>query len=138
MKRLLRIVRRFGLGRAICLVLLLDLVVLRVWDPAPLEALRLRTFDLYQLIKPRQSEFRPVTIVDIDEASLAAQGQWPWPRTLIADLVTALASRGAMAIGFDVAFPELDRVSPAVAAESFRGLDHETREKLRSLPSNDE
>ena len=58
-------------------MLLLDLVILRVWDPAPLEMLRLRTFDLYQLVKPRQSPLRPVTIVDIDEASLKALGQWP-------------------------------------------------------------
>jgi adenylate cyclase len=138
MKRFIRRLRRFGLGRAICLVLLLDLVVLRVWDPAPIEALRLRTFDLFQLIQPRKSDFRPVLIVDIDEASLAAQGQWPWPRTLIADLITALSERGAVAIGFDVAFPELDRVSPAVAAESFRGLDDVTRDRLRALPSNDQ
>jgi adenylate cyclase len=138
MKRFLSLIRRFGLGRAICLVLLLDLVVLRFWDPVPIEALRLRTFDLYQLMKPRQPTLRPVTIVDIDEASLAALGQWPWPRTLIADLVTNLTGQGAVAIGFDVAFPELDRVSPAVAADSFRGLDDDTRAKLRSLPSNDE
>jgi adenylate cyclase len=138
MKRFRRILNRFGVGRAICLMLLFDLIVLRVWDPAPLEALRLRTFDLYQSMKPRQSPLRPVTIVDIDEASLAAFGQWPWPRTLVADLVTALSKAGAVAIGFDVAFPEPDRVSPAVAAESFRGLDDETRAKLKSLPSNDE
>jgi adenylate cyclase len=44
---------------------------------------------------------------------------------------------GAVAIGFDIIFPEPDRMSPAVAAASFRNLDEETREKLIRLPSND-
>ena len=42
-----------------------------------------------------------------------------------------------MAVGFDIVFAEADRMSPAVAADGFRGLDAETREKLMSLPSND-
>jgi adenylate cyclase len=41
-------------------------------------------------------------------------------------------------VGFDIIFPEPDRMSPAVAAESFRGLDDETRAKLSGLPSNDD
>ena len=56
-------------------------LLLRIWDPLPIEALRLRTFDLYQLIAPRVATQRPVVIVDIDEESLETLGQWPWPRT---------------------------------------------------------
>jgi adenylate cyclase len=138
MKRFHRLFHRFGIGRAICLVLLFDLVVLRVWDPALLEGLRLRSFDLYQAIKPRESAFRPVVIVDIDEESLKAVGQWPWPRTIIADLVSQLTRLGSVAIAFDMVFAEPDRVSPDVAAETFRGLDEETREKLRKMPSSDQ
>ncbi|MDF3064202.1 MAG: hypothetical protein K0S06_4311, partial [Microvirga sp.] len=41
MRKLLRLASRFGMGRAIALVLLIDLVLLRVWDPLPIEALRL-------------------------------------------------------------------------------------------------
>jgi adenylate cyclase len=133
-----RLLKRFGLGRAICVVLLVDLVILRVWDPLPLEMLRLRTFDLYQTLKPREPAIRPVTIVDIDEESLKAVGQWPWPRTVVADMVTRLTQLGAVAIGFDVVFAEPDRASPSVAAEALRGLDAETRDKLRRLPSNDQ
>ena len=43
-----------------------------------------------------------------------------------------------MAIGFDIVFPEPDRMSPAVAETSFRGLDAATRDKLDALASNDE
>jgi adenylate cyclase len=120
------------------MVLLFALVPLRIVDPRPLEEVRLRTFDLFQVLRPRQQTVRPVVIVDIDEASLDALGQWPWPRTMIADLVTRISELGAVAIGFDIVFAEPDRMSPGVAAGSFRGIDDETRAKLSNLPSNDE
>jgi adenylate cyclase len=138
MSTLARWARRFGLTRAICVLLLFALVPLRILDPAPLEEIRLRTFDFYQSLRPRETVSRPVVIVDIDEASLKEIGQWPWPRTILADLVTRLAELGVVAIGFDIIFAEPDRMSPSIAATSFRNLDDDTRNKLRTLPSNDE
>ncbi len=138
MKRLGRWARQFGTARAVCIVLLFALVPLRIVDPRPLEEVRLRTFDLFQVLRPREQTIRPVVIADIDEPSLKEIGQWPWPRTVVADLVTRLSELGAAAIGFDIVFAEPDRLSPAVAAASFRGLDATTRDKLASLPSNDE
>jgi adenylate cyclase len=138
MRTLARWARTFGLTRAICILLLLALIPLRIVDPPPLEEIRLRTFDFYQSLRPRQTVARPVTIVDIDETSLKEIGQWPWPRTIVADLVTQLSQLGAVAIAFDVIFAEPDRMSPSIAAASFRNLDDDTRNKLRSLPSNDE
>ncbi|WP_210493248.1 CHASE2 domain-containing protein [Microvirga antarctica] len=137
MRRVLRRLRRFGLGRIVGLLLLVNLIALRIWDPAPVEALRHRAFDVYQLLQPRLTPARPVVIVDIDEPSLQALGQWPWPRTIMADMVTRIAAAGSVAIGFDVLFPEPDRGSPEVAVETFRGLDDATRDKLRNLPGND-
>jgi adenylate cyclase len=138
MKLIARWARQFGIARAVCIALLLALVPLRIADPRPLEEVRLRTFDLFQVLRPRQQAGRPVVIADIDEASLQEIGQWPWPRTVVADLVTRLRGLGAVAIGFDVVFAEPDRTSPAIAAGSFRGIDTETRDKLSHLPSNDE
>src|SRR5260221_14630293 len=89
---------RFGYARFLCLVLLIGLAALRIADPAPIEELRVRTFDTFQRIDPRVKTARPVTIVDIDEKSLAKLGQWPWPRTRIADLVTNLTRLGAVAV----------------------------------------
>jgi adenylate cyclase len=137
MKRIARWARSFGIARAVCILLLLALVPLRIADPLPIEELRLRTFDLFQVMRPRAQTMRPVVIVDIDEPSLREIGQWPWPRTVIADLIMRLRAAGAVAVGFDVVFAEPDRMSPAVAANSFVGLDEETREKLAALPSND-
>ena len=142
MKRL-RILRRwfsrkFGYSRLICLGLLVGLAVLRLIDPQPLEELRVRTFDAFQRIDPREKKIRPVTIVDIDEKSLQKLGQWPWPRTYIADMITNLTNLGAAAIAFDVVFSEPDRLNPSVAARTMRNLDEATRAKLAELPSNDQ
>jgi adenylate cyclase len=138
MKGLIRRAQQVGLARAVCIVLLFALVPLRLADPRPLAELRVRTFDFFQVLRPRQQDIRPVVIVDIDEASLKAIGQWPWPRTTVGDLVTQITQLGAVAVGFDIIFPEPDRMSPAIAERSFRGIDPETRAKLDSLPSNDD
>src|SRR6266852_1538965 len=130
--------RRFGYARLVCLAFLIGVAAFRIADPAPVEELRVRTFDTCQLIDPRVKTARPVAIVDIDEKSLAKLGQFPWPRTRIADLVTNLTRLGAVVIAFDTIFSEPDRLNPDVAAETFRNLDEETRAKLRALPSNDQ
>ena len=131
--------QKFGLARVVCLGLLVVFAVLRVWDPPPVQELRLRTFDMFQLIDPRDKKgVRPVTIIDIDDKSLAKFGQWPWPRTRIADMIINLTNLGAVAIGFDVVFSEADRLNPDLVASQMRYLDDATRAKLRELPSNDQ
>src|SRR3954467_3539448 len=132
--------RKFGYARLVCVLLLIGFAAMRVWDPHPIEELRIRTWDNFQAIEPRVKTIRPVTIVDIDEKSLADPrlGQWPWPRTRIADIITNLTKLGAVVIAFDVVFSEPDRLNPEIAADTFRNLDEATREKLRGLPSNDQ
>jgi adenylate cyclase len=130
--------RRIGYARLACLAILVGFAALRVADPAPVEEIRVRTFDAFQRVDPRKKTARPVTIVDIDDKSLEKLGQWPWPRTRIADLVTELTRLGAVVIAFDAVFSEPDRLNPAFAADTFRNLDEETRARLRALPSNDQ
>ena len=114
-------------------------VVLRVFDPSPLQTLRLKVFDLYQQIEPRNPEAKyPVRVVDLDEASLAAYGQWPWSRNLVAQLVDQLTKYQTGPIGFDIVFAEPDRTSPGLIAGSLPGIDEATREALEKLPSNEE
>src|SRR3979409_1751852 len=143
MKRL-RILRRWfaralGDARLACLALLIGFAALRIADPAPIEEIRVRTFDSFQRIEPRvKTATSPVAIVDIDDKSLTQLGQWPWPRTRIADLVANLTRLGAVVIAFDIIFAEPDRLNPDSAADTFRNLDEETKAKLRALPSNDQ
>ena len=39
----------------VTLIVIIVLVAVRIWDPAPLQVLRLKSFDLYQQIHPRVS-----------------------------------------------------------------------------------
>ena len=58
----------------------------RLFDVSPVETLRLKTFDYYQKISPRDVTTNSVVIVEITEQDLKKYGQWPWPRNLIANL----------------------------------------------------
>jgi len=77
------------------------------------EPVRHVVFDMYQQVWPRRVARFPVVIVDIDEASIAALGQWPWPRTRLARLLEATHQLGALAVGLDMIMPEVDRLSPS-------------------------
>ena len=129
---------RAGVSSLLGLALIVMAVALRAWDPAALEVLRLKTFDLYQIAAPRVADDRPVVIVDIDERSLREHGQWPWPRTRVADLVDKLDDLGASAIAFDIIFAENDQMSPDRVMRQLPGIDAALAERIRRLPSNDE
>lgn len=65
---------------------------------------------VYDSLLPR-SQLAPdarVVIVDINDASLAAIGRWPWPREVMAELVARIRAAGAVLVGVDVLFPESD------------------------------
>jgi adenylate cyclase len=83
-----------------------------------------------------------VRVVDIDEASLAEQGQWPWPRTTLAKLSTRLMELGASTVAFDIVFPEPDRLSPRRVLEALRTGDESGPTPVlpdaTTLPDNDE
>ncbi len=49
---------------------------------------------------------RDVVIVDIDEASLAEVGHFPWPRSVLAQLIDRLVEAGVVVVGFDIVFAE--------------------------------
>ena len=53
-----------------------------------------------------------IVIVDIDEAALKQFGQWPWSRTIVAELINKLSNANAGIIGLDIVFAEPDQTSP--------------------------
>ena len=122
----------------IALIVLSLLLFIRVLDPFWVQTIRLSTFDYYQTAKPREYSKQPIVIVDIDEESLRQYGQWPWPRTLIADMINAIAKRGGVATGFDIVFSEPDRLSPSNIAKDNSLLPADIRQRLESLPDNEE
>lgn len=129
--------RRGTLPRLLGLAVLLALTALKYTDPLPLERLRHAVFDRYLAAKPRPVGDLPVVIVDIDDRSLHALGQWPWSRGVLARLVDRLQAAGAATIAFDIMFPEPDRLSPTRLAQSLPGLTAEMRARLEAEPDTD-
>ena len=88
------------------------LAVLMMWglkDPFVKETARLKSFDLIQKYDtPTMSE--DVVIVEIDEKSIEQNGQWPWKRTVLADVIWRLREAGAGIIVLPILFSEEDRL----------------------------
>ena len=91
---------------------LVAMVALGFLQPPFLGDLRNFVFDTYQRILPRKPpDDGPVRIVGIDDESLRRLGQWPWPRSRMAELTHKLSEAGAAVIAFDMDFAEPDRMS---------------------------
>ncbi|MBL8644283.1 MAG: CHASE2 domain-containing protein [Rhodospirillaceae bacterium] len=105
-------------------------------DEGPTAGIRRVLFDLYHEAIPRPRISGPVTIVAIDEASLAAVGQWPWPRDRIAALIDAIAVHKPAAVGVDILFSEPDRLS-AESADWAKGAPQAVEAWLALRPPND-
>ena len=115
---------------------------LLIWwaNPAPIEEAQYQAFDLLLRLHPRTYRDAPVRIVDIDDETLAKYGQWPWPRTQIAELVTKLNDLGVAVAAFDAVFSEPDRTSPLQVLPLWPP-DPETdalREHVDKLPDHDQ
>lgn len=150
---LLRRAFLFGRGRPVALVILLWTTSLSViselpTDPTveelsgdftrPFRTARQFLFDSYQKYYPRVPMSQPVTIVAVDETSLARIGQWPWPRNKLAELIDAIDFYQPAAIGFDMYMPEADQTSPDKVADNLPpGASPALAEQLRALPSHE-
>src|SRR5262245_66534289 len=102
-----------------------------------LSLVRLAAFDVYQRWAPRARHSAPAVIVAIDDESLRLHGQWPWPRTWLAELVSRIAESNPAAIGVDIVMPEADRLSPGRLPEFVPGMGPDLIQRLTTLPSND-
>jgi len=121
------------------LLVVVAALALRSMFAAPIEEVQLKTFDVFQRLKPRPYTPVPVKMIDLDDETLERLGQWPWPRTLMAELVAHLANAGTAAIAFDIVFAEPDRTSPANILSVWppSPLLEELRGKVDQLPDHD-
>ena len=143
-------------GRPVALAALLGLVLLNLiseWPhnlpqtpflkslgdiiPTPFKGTRQTLFDQYQRRFPRTPLSQPVTIVAIDESSLAHIGQWPWPRNRLAALIDAINRLRPLAIGLDIYMPEADQTSPGPVADNLPPSAGTLAAALRALPSHE-
>ncbi|MBT3536151.1 MAG: CHASE2 domain-containing protein, partial [Rhodospirillaceae bacterium] len=112
--RALRFIKR-QMVYVIPAVMLLAAMGLRLEDPSFLQVFRLKLFDLYNQLHPREHQEVPVAILDLDDETLARTGQWPWPRSKLAEMLARVFNAGAKVVAFDVVFAEPDRTSPKQA-----------------------
>ena len=88
------------------------LAILMMWglkDPFVKETARLKSFDLIQKYDTATLS-EDVVIVEIDEKSIEQNGQWPWKRTILADVIWRLREAGAGIIVLPILFSEEDRL----------------------------
>jgi serine phosphatase RsbU (regulator of sigma subunit) len=122
---------------AIGIALLVALATLIGLQPRWNSRLQSTWFDTYQLLKPREVATSPVTVVEIDEASLTRLGQWPWSRSVLAELIRSISRQRPAAIGIDILMPEPDRLSPDRLLARARQADPTLADRLPTLPSSD-
>ena len=95
---------------------------LRIYDPYPVEILRLKGLDMYQQAQEnKQSEL--FTIVELDESSLEKHGQWPWKRDIISGYIEKAYINGAALVVVPILFAEEDRLGgDAIFAQYLQAL----------------
>ena len=120
------------------LVMAITFGLVRIADPEIVEVLRLKYFDVLQKKFPRSTDGQTYSvIVDIDEKSLREIGQWPWPRTVLADLFKKSKESGMLVLGLDVLFAEKDRTSPDLISQDLEKRNPKIAKLLSELPSNE-
>lgn len=112
--------------RAAGVAVLVASAVTIVLQPPMVRSARDLLFDGYQRLHPRERTSAPAIIVAIDEQSLAAYGQWPWPRARTAELLRRITADAPAAVGVDILFAEPDGSSPdgsgdAALAQAIQG-----------------
>jgi HD-GYP domain-containing protein (c-di-GMP phosphodiesterase class II) len=80
-----------------------------IYRPPLFANLERRVYDILVRSVPTRPTDSRIVIVDVDERSLAAIGQWPWPRDRVAGLISRLRELGASTVALDVMFAEPDR-----------------------------
>ena len=94
---------------AVGLILLVSLVVLRIWDPYPIEVLRLKGLDYYQR-KQVQVTSDNIVVIEIDEQALEKHGQFPWDRRVLGEGIKKAFDNEAAVVVLPIIFAEPDRL----------------------------
>ena len=93
---------------ATCVTSLL-LVILYLSNPTLIQKARLSTFDHYQTFG-NNYESKSLILLDISDAALKKQGQWPWKRDIIGRTIVNAYRNGAALVFLNVIFVHKDRL----------------------------
>ncbi len=87
------------------------LVALKISNIDIVKKISLVNYDLYQKLLVK-GEVKNITIIDIDEKSIAAIGQFPWRRDIYAKILENTNKYNPASIAFDIFFSEKDKQNP--------------------------
>jgi adenylate cyclase len=96
------------------------------WAPDFLKTVEIQLYDLHFKLRGVEKPGDRVVIAAIDEKSLTALGRWPWPRSLLGELIRALSAGGAKVIAVDILLSEPEMSGELRAATQLS-------ERLRAL-----
>jgi adenylate cyclase len=105
-----------------------------------------QVYDLFLRFRPNRGPARELTFIDIDNDAIAYNGVFPWPRSVMADVLLRLKEYGARAAVFDIEFIDkgpqgvdavyLNRGLAADFDRSFSEIDARTWELLNAIRTN--
>jgi len=104
------------------LALLVLLGLPLIYESTPTEVLKLKTFDA---LIPEQQPSGYFTVLNITEDDITREGGYPLPRQRLAEINAQLKKKGALGIGWVVAYPQPDRF----------GGDETFKQSLQDIPS---
>ena len=86
-------------------------IIIKISNFDIIKKISLINYDIYQklLIK---GDVKNITIIDIDEKSLALLGQFPWRRDVYSKILDNLNKYNPASIAFDIFFSEKDKQNP--------------------------
>jgi eukaryotic-like serine/threonine-protein kinase len=84
------------------------------------EGLELKAFDRRSKLRQSLDPAQEIAIVAVDDASIAAVGRWPWPRSRVAGLIDKLAGAGPRVIGLDIVYSENEQNMGLVELEALQ------------------
>ena len=93
---------------SVCLVSII-LLGIYIVNPVLLQSTKLNVFDSYQKFGTNY-ESKSLVLLDISDAALTKQGQWPWKRDVVGRAVINAYKNGAALVIVQVVFPHKDRL----------------------------
>jgi len=93
---------------SVCVVFVI-LLCIYIANPVLLQSTKLNVFDSYQKFGTNY-ESKSLVLLDISDAALKKQGQWPWKRDVVGRTIINAYKNGAALVVLQVVFPHKDRL----------------------------
>ena len=111
-------------SRSICLLLMMAILAGMLFGFKPLLSLEYKAYDLVANLRQRAAG-TPVVIVAIDDKSLKRIGDWPWPRSYIANIIDTFSKDRARTQGISILYRSRELNAGMLEIQNFRERIHQ-------------